>query len=160
MNWSTLLATSATLSTLLISLIRSATLKFFLACTFLSFNASFSSYHIARKTIPYYDEATDSTIKPTVNNGIKLESFIFDVFPSAERISACIKGRNEFTPIKNAPGMFLLYFVDFCALGSKVDTPEIALEILLKSEREWLKKAGAIVEEEGVYEVCFFCFWL
>ncbi|KAK8799565.1 hypothetical protein WA158_006114 [Blastocystis sp. Blastoise] len=97
-------------------------------------------YHIANKAIPYYDEATDSTVKPTSNNGIKLESFIFDVFPSADRVSAIIKGRCEFTPIKNAP-------------GSKVDTPEIARDILLTSERNWLKAAGAIVQEDGIYEV-------
>lgn len=62
-------------------------------------------YHIARKKIPYYDEATQSTIKPETNNGIKLESFIFDIFPLSERMAVLDTIREqEFAPVKNAPG--------------------------------------------------------
>lgn len=62
-------------------------------------------YHIARKKIPYYDEASKSTVKPEANNGIKLESFIFDIFPLSERMAVLESEREqEFAPVKNAPG--------------------------------------------------------
>lgn len=62
-------------------------------------------YHIARKKIPYYDEASQNTVKPEANNGIKLESFIFDIFPLSERMAVLESERDqEFAPVKNAPG--------------------------------------------------------
>ena len=62
-------------------------------------------YHIARKKIPYYDETTQSTVKPEANNGMKLESFIFDIFPLSERMAVLDALRDqEFAPVKNAPG--------------------------------------------------------
>ena len=38
-------------------------------------------YHLANKAIPCADPTTGLTVKPASTNGIKLESFIFDVFP-------------------------------------------------------------------------------
>ncbi len=62
-------------------------------------------YHIARKKIAYYDEATKSTVKPDSNNGIKLESFIFDIFPLSEQMAVLDCERDQdFAPVKNAPG--------------------------------------------------------
>ena len=62
-------------------------------------------YHVARKKIPYYDETLKMTINPETNNGIKLESFIFDIFPFSERMSVLDTLREqEFAPVKNAPG--------------------------------------------------------
>ena len=62
-------------------------------------------YHLARKKIPHYNGTT--TITPTTeNNGIKLETFIFDVFFLAER-SFCVlevERRQEFAPVKNKSG--------------------------------------------------------
>jgi UDP-N-acetylglucosamine/UDP-N-acetylgalactosamine diphosphorylase len=43
-------------------------------------------YHLAHKKIPYYDAEKKETVMPAANNGIKLETFIFDVFPLSERI--------------------------------------------------------------------------
>jgi hypothetical protein len=40
-------------------------------------------YHVAEKKIPYADPE-GATAVPKANNGIKLESFIFDVFPRAQ----------------------------------------------------------------------------
>ena len=62
-------------------------------------------YHIAHKKIPYYDDVKKETVKPTANNGIKLESFIFDVFPLSRRMAVLDVARaEEFAPVKNPPG--------------------------------------------------------
>jgi UDP-N-acetylglucosamine pyrophosphorylase len=62
-----------------------------------------SSYHIALKKIAYYDESQGKTVTPTSNNGMKLEMFIFDVFPFASKWLVCEALReDEFAPIKNA----------------------------------------------------------
>ncbi|KAJ3372793.1 UDP-N-acetylglucosamine pyrophosphorylase [Kappamyces sp. JEL0680] len=61
-------------------------------------------YHIARKKIKHVDPS-GAEIKPTANNGIKLELFIFDVLPFAERFAVLETARkDEFSPLKNAPG--------------------------------------------------------
>ena len=62
-------------------------------------------YHLARKKIPHYNGTT--TITPTTeNNGIKLETFIFDVFFLAERYFCVleVERRQEFAPVKNKSG--------------------------------------------------------
>ena len=38
-------------------------------------------YHVAKKKIPAVDENGVHMSKPTQINGIKLEKFVFDVFP-------------------------------------------------------------------------------
>lgn len=45
------------------------------------------SYHIAKKKIPFADPVSGQRVKPAVENGVKLESFIFDVFPMASRMT-------------------------------------------------------------------------
>ncbi|KAI8893316.1 nucleotide-diphospho-sugar transferase [Globomyces pollinis-pini] len=61
-------------------------------------------YHIAKKKIKHVD-AKGEKIVPTANNGIKLELFIFDVFPFTERFAVLETLRaDEFSPLKNAPG--------------------------------------------------------
>jgi len=87
-------------------------------------------YHIARKKIPYYDETSQSTVKPESNNGIKLESFIFDIFPLAERMAVLDAVRDqEFAPVKNAP-------------GSPSDSPDTARMYLSKQAQKWVVEAG------------------
>lgn len=64
-------------------------------------------YHIAKKKIPYYDNRTGHSYKPTNPNGIKLEQFIFDVFPTVPLDKfGCLEvdRAQEFSPLKNAPG--------------------------------------------------------
>jgi UDP-N-acetylglucosamine/UDP-N-acetylgalactosamine diphosphorylase len=62
-------------------------------------------YHVAKKKIPYYDPVTKQTVTPDEVNGVKMEMFIFDVFPLATRWLV-VEGRreDEFAPVKNAPG--------------------------------------------------------
>lgn len=92
-------------------------------------------YHVARKKIPYYDDASEQTIKPDSNNGIKLESFIFDIFPLSERM-AVYSGRreDEFAPVKNAP-------------GSPADSPDTARAYLSQQALSWVVKAGGILKQ-------------
>jgi len=72
-------------------------------------------YHVAKKKIPYYDPATQETVTPSEVNGVKLEMFIFDVFPLATRW-VVVEGlrRDEFAPVKNAPGSDQVYRVLGC----------------------------------------------
>lgn len=91
-------------------------------------------YHVARKKIPYYDEDTKKTIKPETNNGIKLESFIFDVFPLSQRMAVLdVLREEEFAPVKNAP-------------GSPSDSPDTAKEYLSNLAKRWVRKAGGILK--------------
>ena len=59
-------------------------------------------YHIAHKKIPYYQEApyydedgVGSTITPATNNGVKMELFIFDVFPLSSSMAVLEVDRAE-----------------------------------------------------------------
>ncbi|EER01219.1 UDP-N-acteylglucosamine pyrophosphorylase, putative [Perkinsus marinus ATCC 50983] len=63
-----------------------------------------SRYHLAYKKIASADE-NGKTVKPTKNNGVKLEAFIFDAFEMADRsvVFECSRS-DEFTPIKNPFG--------------------------------------------------------
>ena len=62
---------------------------------------------------------------------MKLEMFVFDVFPFAERFVVLEGARSEeFSPLKNAP-------------GSKSDCPETSRRDLLAQQRRFLEAAGA-----------------
>lgn len=92
-----------------------------------------ASYHIARKKIPAANEKGEA-VKPTENNGLKLEMFIFDVFPLAERFVNLECRRSEnFAPVKNAP-------------GKPKDSPDTARQLLFARGKKWLEDAGATVE--------------
>ncbi len=101
-------------------------------------------YHIAVKKIPYAHPTTGKTIPASElkdNTGIKLESFIFDVFPLSDAMAAFEVPRSaEFAPVKNAP-------------GSSSDSPNTALALISSLHRSWLISAGANVTGEGVVEV-------
>jgi UDP-N-acetylglucosamine/UDP-N-acetylgalactosamine diphosphorylase len=87
-------------------------------------------YHMAHKKIPYYDGTTQTTITPTSNNGIKLETFIFDVFPLSERMCIYdVARKEEFAPVKNAP-------------GATSDTPESACTMISELVQSWVVQAG------------------
>jgi len=99
-------------------------------------------YHVARKKIPYYDEEKKETVKPTSNNGIKLESFIFDVFPLSKNIAVLDVARSEeFAPVKNPP-------------GTASDSPDTARMLFSNVAKEWVKKAGATLVGDLESDLC------
>lgn len=92
-------------------------------------------HHVAKKKIPYCDLNTGEEVKPEKPNGIKLEQFVFDVFPRIPLNKfSCLEVRreDEFSPLKNAP-------------GAGEDCPETSRADVLAQGRRWLEKAGAIV---------------
>ncbi|KAF8140545.1 nucleotide-diphospho-sugar transferase [Boletus edulis] len=93
------------------------------------------AHHIARKKIPTVDLETGQVIKPSKPNGMKLELFIFDVFPFTKNFAVLeVARREEFSPLKNAPGT-----------GS--DAPETSRRDLLDQHRRFLESAGACLKE-------------
>ena len=93
------------------------------------------AYHIARKKIPHTDLVTGQATKPTKPNGMKLELFVFDVFPFTKRMALLEVDRStDFSPLKNAPGT-----------GS--DDPETSRRDLLAEHKRWLIEAGASIEQ-------------
>lgn len=99
------------------------------------------AFHIARKKIPHVDLETGETVKPTKPNGMKLEMFVFDVFPYTERFAVLEVRRDEdFSPLKNAPGT-----------GS--DDPETSRRDLLAQHKRFLEQAGATVKDGVEIEI-------
>ncbi|KAF4125130.1 UDP-N-acetylglucosamine/UDP-N-acetylgalactosamine diphosphorylase [Geosmithia morbida] len=100
-------------------------------------------HHIARKKIPSVDLSTGETVKPEKPNGIKLEQFVFDVFPmlSLDKF-ACLEVRreDEFSPLKNAR-------------GTGEDDPDTSKADITAQGERWAKAAGATVINDGGVEV-------
>jgi UDP-N-acetylglucosamine/UDP-N-acetylgalactosamine diphosphorylase len=96
-------------------------------------------YHASAKKIPTID-AEGRPIAPREPNGIKLERFVFDALPVAERV--CIvetRQLEEFSPIKNAEGP---------------ESPASARRDLVNEYRRWLASAGvALPPEQYLLEV-------
>ncbi|GBE77576.1 UDP-N-acetylglucosamine pyrophosphorylase [Sparassis crispa] len=98
------------------------------------------AFHIARKKIPFVD-SHGATVKPSKPNGMKLEMFVFDVFPFTKRFAVLEVARNEeFSPLKNAPGT-----------GS--DDPGTSRRDLLAQHKRFLEHAGAKVVEGADIEL-------
>jgi UDP-N-acetylglucosamine/UDP-N-acetylgalactosamine diphosphorylase len=90
-------------------------------------------YHLAPKKIPYLDLASGEVVTPQSNNGVKLEMFIFDVFPLAAKWTVLeVTREDEFAPVKNAS-------------GSKTDSPDTAREMITAQAVKWLAAVGATV---------------
>ncbi len=95
-------------------------------------------YHIAKKKIKYFDYVTGVTKNPETPNGVKMEQFIFDVFPSVKLSRfGCLEVQrsDEFSPLKNAP-------------GSGSSCPETCRLEFLKRSTNWLLKWGAQVDHK------------
>lgn len=100
-------------------------------------------FHIAKKKIPVWNTTTNQLDKPSEPNGIKLEQFIFDIFPTIdlEKFGCLEVERNhEFSPLKNAD-------------GAANDTPTTCRRDYLSLGTSWVKENGGIVEDNGVVEV-------
>lgn len=88
-------------------------------------------YHVAHKKIPAAVGPSGDMVKPLTNNGIKLESFIFDVFPLSRNMVLFEAPRaDEFAPVKNAP-------------GTATDSPNTAREMISQQARRWVVAEGA-----------------
>jgi UDP-N-acetylglucosamine/UDP-N-acetylgalactosamine diphosphorylase len=100
-------------------------------------------YHLARKKIPVASERDGSGgAPPDCPNGLKLETFVFDVFPMADGVAVFEAQRqDEFAPVKNAP-------------GSCSDSPDTARAMLSAQARRWLEGVGATIKGEGPIEIC------
>lgn len=99
-------------------------------------------YHVAHKKIPAAEGPAGETRKPSENNGIKLESFIFDVFPLSKNMVLFEAAReDEFAPVKNAP-------------GSSTDSPDTARGMISRQAKRWAAAAGAKLSEGGEEGLC------
>lgn len=96
-------------------------------------------HHIARKKIPTIDLKSGEAVKPEKPNGIKLEQFVFDVFPMLELNKfACLEVRreDEFSPLKNAA-------------GTGEDDPDTSKQDIMNQGKRWAEAAGAIVKGDN-----------
>ncbi|XP_030741244.2 UDP-N-acetylhexosamine pyrophosphorylase-like protein 1 [Echinops telfairi] len=86
--------------------------------------------HVAIKKVPFVDDS-GNLVKPLKPNGIKLEKFVFDVFPFAKNFVAFEVGREEeFSPLKNSD-------------SAARDNPATARRALLSQHYLWALRAGA-----------------
>lgn len=87
------------------------------------------------------DLASGASVSPSTPNGIKLELFIFDVFPFTSSMAVLEVARaEEFSPLKNAPG---------CKDG---DSPDTSRADIIAQHVRFVEKAGGSVvgQEHGV----------
>jgi UDP-N-acetylglucosamine/UDP-N-acetylgalactosamine diphosphorylase len=97
-------------------------------------------FHRAHKAVPYVDELGQSH-SPSVPNAIKLERFVFDLLPVADRALVVEALASEaFAPVKNA-------------IGSPTDTPETCKTALVDLHRRWLANAGAKIDADCLVEI-------
>ncbi|ORZ39048.1 nucleotide-diphospho-sugar transferase, partial [Catenaria anguillulae PL171] len=96
-------------------------------------------YHVAHKKIAHVNVASGEQITPSSPNGVKMELFIFDVFPFCKTFSV-FEGerRDEFSPLKNKDG---------------VDSPVTSRRDILDLHRRYLTAAGATLADGVEVEV-------
>ena len=88
-------------------------------------------YHRAEKKTPHVDIGSGMLVEPTAANAVKLETFVFDAIPLAERSIVLETDRcEEFAPIKNAEG---------------AGSPRTCREIQTERAARWLEVAGVKV---------------
>jgi len=92
-------------------------------------------HHIAKKKIPYCDTESGEMVKPDKPNGIKLEQFVFDVFPqiSLDKFLCLEVAReDEFSPLKNG-------------LDAKEDNARTSKEHIMAQGNRWLKNVNCTI---------------
>ncbi|XP_041666186.1 UDP-N-acetylhexosamine pyrophosphorylase-like protein 1 [Cheilinus undulatus] len=90
--------------------------------------------HVALKKVPFVDSCGNH-VKPAKPNGIKMEKFVFDVFPFSRNFVAFeVVREEEFSPLKNAD-------------GAPSDSPTTARNSLLKQHCRWAAAAGATLTD-------------
>jgi UDP-N-acetylglucosamine/UDP-N-acetylgalactosamine diphosphorylase len=106
----------------------------------LSSTADGLPFHIARKKVAHIDLA-GRRIESSQPDAIKFERFIFDLMPQARNaIVVEVDAAQAFAPLKNAS-------------GAKTDTPESVRQQMAAIHREWLRQAGATVDDSVVVEI-------
>jgi len=87
-------------------------------------------FHRAVKKIPHID-SDGNYIEPAEPNGVKLETFVFDALPFAEKSIILQTPRTEeFAPVKNAAGP---------------DSPQTSKKLMIARAADWLDSAGIFV---------------
>ena len=91
-------------------------------------------FHRAVKKIPCI-AAAGNPVNPKEPNGVKLETFVFDALPMAERsvILQTLRAE-EFAPVKNATG---------------TDSAEVTHHMMIDRAAHWLEQAGVNVPRKG-----------
>ena len=91
-------------------------------------------WHRAEKKVPFVD-ADGVEITPEFPNAVKLETFIFDAIPMAEKTMILEARREEeFAPVKNKTG---------------VDSADSCREMLINRDAEWLESAGVTLKRNA-----------
>jgi len=95
-------------------------------------------YHMAKKKIKHTDITSGEFISPSKPNGMKLELFVFDVFPFTERMAVLeVDRKEEFSPLKNAP-------------GTGTDDPDTSRRDIINQHVRFVEHAGGkIVPGDG-----------
>jgi UDP-N-acetylglucosamine/UDP-N-acetylgalactosamine diphosphorylase len=85
-------------------------------------------FHRAFKKVPHIDVASGQAVEPAEPNAVKLERFVFDAIPVAERsLVLRVDREREFAPTKNPTG---------------VDSVESARHMQSKRAQGWLRERG------------------
>jgi UDP-N-acetylglucosamine/UDP-N-acetylgalactosamine diphosphorylase len=88
-------------------------------------------WHRAVKKVAYIDLDTGERVVPETPNAVKLEMFVFDALPLADRTMIYLADRGEvFSPVKNAMG---------------VDSPETSRRDIIARAAHWLELAGVTI---------------
>jgi UDP-N-acetylglucosamine/UDP-N-acetylgalactosamine diphosphorylase len=92
-------------------------------------------YHRAEKKVPYIDLESGRLVEPDKPNAVKLETFVFDALPLAQRSIVLETSREEeFAPIKNADG---------------VDSPRTSHQLQSDRAGRWLEARGVNVPRDA-----------
>ncbi|MDG2148509.1 MAG: UDPGP type 1 family protein [Planctomycetota bacterium] len=93
--------------------------------------------HRASKKVPCLDEKGDRVV-PDEPNAVKMEMFVFDALPLAQRsVTQVVLREDEFSPVKNAEGS---------------DSPATCTAALSEQAKRWMASAGLAVPD-GVAEI-------